>query len=581
MADKILNFEAADRIGKVASVDTSKVLIDAEDQNLVTKIGIGNLVAILGATEREYLIGLVERVTRSLRDELIENEGDDVDVVEIGPSPSDMLRVVLIGTYRSVQGDKKNIFKRGADSFPQIDRECFLIKGGNLQRLMGLLASGLEEHEKLQLGHFVIDPDAVAIASGDKFFQRHASILGSTGSGKSWAVALLLEKAAQLNYPNIIVLDMHGEYTPLTEEGGFSKGFKIADPGDLDSDNENIIRLPYWLLNRDEMLSMILDRSDQNAPNQASRFTLHVKNLKEKTLIANDKMDVKETFTVDSPIPYQLEDLVELLKKDDTDKGIGATGKPVKGQWEGKLTRFVSRLETKLEDRRYGFMFKPTEGTNEYVWLANLASKLIGTDDNNNGIKVIDFSEVPSDILPVVAGTFARLLYDLQFWLEPEKRTPFALVCDEAHIYLPIKNDADAVEKQALATFERIAKEGRKYGVSLVVVSQRPSDVSRTILSQCNNFLVLRLTNDADQNVVRRLLPDSMLGLTDILPLLDTGEALLLGDAILLPTRIKLDKPTIEPASNTLNFWSDWSDKSSDNDAIRLAVETLRRQTRN
>jgi len=132
---------------------------------------------------------------------------------------------------------------------------------------MGLLASGLEEHEKLQLGHFVIDPDAVAIASGDKFFQRHASILGSTGSGKSWAVALLLEKASQLSYPNILVLDLHGEYTPLTEEGGFAKGFKIAGPGDLDSDDECIIRLPYWLLNRDEMLSMILDRSDQNAPN--------------------------------------------------------------------------------------------------------------------------------------------------------------------------------------------------------------------------------------------------------------------------------------------------------------------------
>jgi len=164
--------------------------------------------------------------------------------------------------------------------------------------------------------------------------------------------------------------------------------------------------------------------------------------------------------------------------------------------------------------------------------------------------------------------------------LEPEKRSPFALVCDEAHIYLPVKNDADAVEKQALATFERIAKEGRKYGVSLVVVSQRPSDVSRTILSQCNNFLILRLTNDADQNVVRKLIPDSMVGLTDMLPLLDTGEALLLGDAILLPTRIKLDKPALEPASGTLNFWSDWSDKSSNEEAIRLAVETLRRQTR-
>ena len=580
MVDEILVFESGDRIGRVASVDTSKVLIDAEDQALVTQIGIGNLVAILGATEREYLIGIVERVTRSLRDEILDDDSDSLDVVEIGPAPSDVLRVVLIGTYRTVQGEDRQVFKRGADSFPQIDRDSFLIQGANLQRLMGLLAAGLEEHEKLKLGHFVIDSEADAIASGDKFFQRHASILGSTGSGKSWAVALLLEKASQLNFPNILVLDMHGEYTPLTEEGVFAQGYKIAGPGDLDSDDERIIRLPYWLLNRDEMLSMILDRSDQNAPNQASRFTLHIRNLKEKTLIDNAKEDVKETFTVDSPIPYEIDELVALLKKDDTDKGVGAKGQPVKGDWEGKLTRFISRLEAKLEDRRYGFMFKPTDYAKEYEWLADIASKLIGSDADNSGIKIIDFSEVPSDVLPVVAGTFARLLYDLQFWLEPEKRSPFALVCDEAHIYLPVKNDADAVEKQALATFERIAKEGRKYGVSLVVVSQRPSDVSRTILSQCNNFLVLRLTNDSDQSVVRKLMPDSMVGLTDMLPLLDTGEALLLGDAVLLPTRIKLDRPTIEPASGTLDFWSNWSNTPSDNEAIRLAVETLRRQTR-
>ena len=193
---------------------------------------------------------------------------------------------------------------------------------------------------------------------------------------------------------------------------------------------------------------------------------------------------------------------------------------------------------------------------------------------------IVDFSEVPSDVLPIVAGTFARLLYDVQFWLRPDKRTPFSLVCDEAHLYLPVKEDAGAIEKQALATFERIAKERRKYGVSLVVVSQRPSDVSRTILSQCNNFLILRLTNDTDQAVVRRLMPDSMAGLTDIMPLLDTGEALLLGDAVLLPTRIRLDAPSVPPASGTRDFWKEWGSKKADMSAIEEAVETLRCQTR-
>jgi hypothetical protein len=275
-----------------------------------------------------------------------------------------------------------------------------------------------------------------------------------------------------------------------------------------------------------------------------------------------------------------LGDLIGKLKHDDTAKGVGAKGGEVKGEWEGRLTRFLSRLEAKAEDRRYGFMFKPPTTALNYAWLATQITKLLAPGEGQRGIKIIDFSEVPPDVLPVVTGVFARLLYDVQFWMQPERRTPFVFVCDEAHLYLPVRDDADAVERQALYSFERIAKEGRKYGVSLLVVSQRPSDVSRTILSQCNNFLILRLTNDQDQNVVRRLMPDSLAGILDGLPLLDTGEALLLGDAILLPARIKLNFPAIEPLSQTRNFWQEWGERSPDAAAVAAAVETLRRQSR-
>jgi DNA helicase HerA-like ATPase len=153
-------------------------------------------------------------------------------------------------------------------------------------------------------------------------------------------------------------------------------------------------------------------------------------------------------------------------------------------------------------------------------------------------------------------------------------------LCDEAHLYLPVKDDADPIQKQALGSFERIAKEGRKYGVSIVVVSQRPSDVSRTILSQCNNFLALRLTNETDQSVVKKLVPDAFGGVTDVLPLLDTGEALLLGDAMLLPTRVRLDKPTVEPYSATRKFWKEWAEDAPNDRAIGTAVEALRAQSR-
>lgn len=578
MTGPALQFSEDDQIGRVAGVDTSRVAIDVTNSEMLTRVGIGQLVAIKGSTQAEFLIGMADRVTRSLREQLPDLEGGESGSLVV--SPSDHMQAFVIGTYRTVDGDKVDTFKRGADSFPQIDRDCFVIEGGNLQRFMGILGAGLSDEERLKLGTFVVDRSADAIASGDRFFQRHAAILGSTGSGKSWAVALILERAAKLKFPNIIVFDMHGEYQPLADKskGGFAQRFRIAGPGDLGAPKDDALFLPYWLLNRDEMLSMILDRSDQNAPNQASRFTLHVRELKGATLESTGNTKVKETFTVDSPVPYAVSDLVALLKVDNTAKGVGKTG-PVKGDWEDKLTRFISRLEAKLDDRRYGFMFSPPSEALDYGWLAKQIVKLLRAD-SGSGIKIIDFSEVPADVLPVVTGTLARLLYDVQFWMSANARTPITLLCDEAHLYLPVKDDADAVQRQALWSFERIAKEGRKYGFSLLVVSQRPSDVSRTILSQCNNFLALRLTNDSDQNVIKRLMPDSLVGLTAMLPLLDTGEALLLGDAVLLPTRIKLDQPQVKPDSATRDFWREWGSIMPDEKLLEAAVECLRSQTR-
>lgn len=580
MNTPLISFQDADRVGRVAAVDTSRVIITAEDHALLTRSGVGQLVAIRGATQQEFLIGMVERVTRTLGETLLWDKPEAGGEVPTSSEPEDAMRVVLIGTYRTVDGDKTDVFKRGADTFPQIDRDCFLIAGGNLQNLMNLLNRDVPADQRLELGHFVVDRSALAVAHGDRFFQRHASILGSTGCGKSWAVALILEKASKLAHPNLIVLDMHGEYTPLSGEKGYAQRFRIAGPGDLEKPAADALFLPYWSLNRDEMVSMFVDRSDQNAPNQVSRFTSHVLELKEKRLTEEKKTDVIATFTVDSPVPYSLPDLLKRLDEDDTGTKAGKTG-DIKGDWNGKLTRFIGRLRAKLPDRRYGFIFQPPADAMNYDWLAKLAKQLMCSDGSaNRGIKIIDFSEVPSDVLPVVVGVFARLLYNVQFWMNPEKRTAITIVCDEAHLYLPTREDADVVARRALEAFERIAKEGRKYGVALLVVSQRPSDVSKTILSQCNNFLVMRLTNFEDQSVVRKLMPDSLAGLTDLLPLLDTGEALLLGDAVLLPARMKLNPPTIKPDSATREFWKEWREKTPDADSIAEAVENLRKQTR-
>ena len=576
-----LNFEAKDQLGRVVTVDTSRVLISVEEHEQMTSIAVGNLIAINGRTANEFLIGIIERVTRSISEKLLLEDESDDGSIPLGESQDDFIRAVLIGTYRTVDGSLSNTFKRGADCFPQIDKTCFHLSGSNLQLFMNLLSANVAENERLTLGHFMADETAVAVANGDKFFQRHAAILGSTGSGKSWSVALILERAAALKSANLIVFDMHGEYSTLCEgENPIAQQYHIAGPGDLDGSNPNSLFIPYWLLNREEMLALILDRSDDNAPNQAARFTEHVRTLKEQTLQSEEKTEVLETFTVDSPIPYDINSLLDELNKDDTGTKTGASGKEVKGDWNGRLTRFIGRLKAKIDDRRCGFMFQPPEECNAYGWLEEMLMKLFAVSESQRGIKIIDFSEVPSDVLPIITGVLARLLYNIQFWMDKDARHPLTIVCDEAHLYLPVRDAAEAAEKRALEAFERIAKEGRKYGVSLLVVSQRPSDVSRTILSQCNNFLVLRLTNDQDQSVVKRLLPESMVGITDILPLLDLGEALLLGDSILLPTRIKLDTPKIAPESATRQFWSDWANQEPKPDAVSKAVEALRRQVR-
>ena len=577
---QLLNFTDNDLLGSVTHVDTEQIVVEIENTVIMGQICVGNLVAIETGKRHEFLISLIDKVTRKYIDDFDDTESEENEIMV---SSADYVKVSIIGTYHSVLGDLHDVFKRGVDTFPQIESKCYCISSINLQNFMNILSRNIETDKRLKIGSFMMDASADAVLDGNKFFQRHAAILGSTGSGKSWCVANILEKASTLQHANIIVFDMHGEYQKLAVGSNpIAERYRIAGPGDLETPTSDVLFLPYWLLNREELLSMILDRSDSNAPNQASRFTLHIRELKAQTLTKEGRTNTLKTFTVDSPIPFLMSDLIDKLKDDDTRKGIGKNGAPVKGDREGTLTRFISRLEAKLDDKTYGFMFQPIAQSQNYTWLSEMLCNLLGYFDGKPGIKIIDFSEVPSDVLPVVTGTLARLLYNIQFWMDPTKRTPFTLICDEAHLYLPIKDEADAVQKQALYNFERIAKEGRKYGVSILAVSQRPADVSKTILSQCNNFVVLRLTNEKDKGVIRNLLPDSLKSTIEFLPLLDVGEALVVGDAILLPSKILLDKPSDEhqPISATKDFWDEWDSKIPDNDAVTKAVEALRSQSR-
>ena len=551
-------------IGKVQYVDTGNVTIKIEKDELVNSVQVNQIVQVTSSKTNEKIIGLVTKILR--KSSPLDNGAEE----EMTDLSENTIKVNLVGTLKEKDGVKQHVFKRTLNTVPSLEAECFLLQGQELSEFMKAISSG--SSNPLTIGKYTISEESLANLDGNKFFQRHAVIVGGTGSGKSWTVANILEKAANLKSVNVIVFDIHGEYTPLKDLPN-SQLLKIAGPGDKPDKDQNLF-LPYWLLSYEEMAAMLLDRSDTNAPNQSrALFDLILKE-KRKTVNAANDVATEANLTVESPVPYKILDVVSELKRLDVEMVPGAKTEK-QGPLNGKLTRFVQRLESKITDKRLNFLFNGDDSLLAYDWIKNLIERLLGFG-NNNGIKIIDFSEVPSDILPLITGLIARLIFTVQQWSDAEDRHPIAVFCDEAHLYLPV-SASDSMDERGLRNFERIAKEGRKYGVSLVVISQRPADVSKTILSQCGNFIAMRLTNPEDQYVIRRLFPDNLGDFAEMLPILDVGEGLVVGDASLLPSRVILDKPRIQPNSSTVDFWDKWSEdkKSSTWDK---AVKALRQQ---
>ncbi|MDK9773942.1 ATP-binding protein [Vibrio sp. B181a] len=566
-------------IGTVRDVDTRKVSIHVKSDEDLRKARVGQLVCLeVFSGVETWLVAIVEKVTKSVS--LASTEViDDNDGLELEGAIEDVINTVkisLVGSVRWNALDTAPVFTRSLMQVPDIDAKAFALMGNELEAFMNILVSASETDHSLDLGGYVIDENAKAYLDGNKFFQRHAALLGSTGSGKSWTVASILERAAKLPSSNLIVFDLHGEYKSLT----YAKQLRIPGPEDLGSSNDELLYLPYWLLNADEMQSLFIDNSNFNAQNQVSKFQEAVVDAKTSILTALGKKDVLDAFTLDSPIPYEITDVVDVIKYLNEERIPGAKPNTEKnGPYHGQFDRLLARIQSKLDDRRYGFLFQASATENDYNALGHLVAKLMNFESEKEQIKVIDFSEVPSDILPVMVGLVGRLIYQIQFWTSHESRHPIAMVCDEAHLYLPKKDGKNPVEKRAIESFEKIAKEGRKYGVALFIVSQRPSDVSTTILSQCNNVISLRLTNAEDQSTVKKLLPDSLDSLLDILPIMDVGEALVVGDSVLLPSRIKITPPTEKPLSETIKFWERWSEKTPNLDFMTI-VENLRKQSR-
>lgn len=565
-------------LGNIREVDTRKITVLVNSDKDLRKARVGQLIAVqLSGASESWLIGMIDKVIKAVvaQTPLQEpEEGELEDLEPMGDTVVNTVKITLMGAAKWNALDQRFTFSRSLDHVPEIDSVCYVLKDAHLEDFMRVISESGDDEHSLELGVYKLNESAKAYVDGNKLFQRHAALLGSTGSGKSWTVASILERSATLPSSNLVVFDLHGEYKELS----YARQLRIPGPDEVNADDDSLLFLPYWLLNSEEIQSLFVDRSEFSAHNQVVVVQDSITDQKKAFLKSNGRDDLLESFTLDSPIPYSLDDVVGHLRHLNEEKVPGANNKPKNGPFNGEFSRLLVRIASRLNDRRYGFLFQSPDRYHQYDSLASIAEKLMGYGQKKPSIKVIDFSEVPADILPVIVGLVARIIYQVQFWTAAVDRRPVAFVCDEAHLYLPRK-EGNPVERRAVEAFEKIAKEGRKYGVALMIISQRPSDVSATILSQCNNIISLRLTNADDQATVRKLLPESLESLLEALPIMDVGEAMVVGDSVLLPSRIKIEPPKEKPLSATIDFWSRWQEDKTNPD-FSIAVENMRRQSR-
>jgi len=364
-----MSSEEENLLGTVESVDTGNVVIKVNNKEKLNSIQVNNLIKIRSTKVGESIIGLVVKIMRKSSDK-IDPDTPEEFIVE------NVIKTRLVGTLLDKYGKKSNVFKRTLETVPSIDADCFLIEGEELSKFMKSLSLSDEEKDKsLSIGKYIISEDAETYLDGNKFFQRHAIIVGSTGSGKSWTVAKVLEQSSKLQSVNGIVFDIHGEYNPL-EKLENTTLLKVAGPMDKE-DEEVVVYLPYWLLSYEEVMAMMLDRSDQNAPNQArALFDLIIKH-KQNKLKENNKSDFLNNFTIDSPVPYSIDEVLQELESQDKEMVEGSKGKEKQGPLHGKLTRFIQRLKSKQTDKRLNFLFNDNKKLQKHEWLESLIEKLM------------------------------------------------------------------------------------------------------------------------------------------------------------------------------------------------------------
>ncbi len=479
-------------------------------------------------------------------------------LVSASSSDERIVEADLFGEGEWIHGTSsewKLFFERGVSTYPLPQQTVYLTPKAELRFIYGKAKSAV-----VQLGQHVGSGGTPCFADLNELLGKHTAVLGSTGAGKSGTVAAIihsiLDRGDTRSYtkwkPRVIILDPHGEY-----------GSAFTDHTKLSSD-DGTLTLPYWLLNFQETVALLIGRTEFVATSQA--------NIVKRALIyAREEgahqlgLDVN-LITVDSPVPYKLSRLIEKIEAD----------KPTALSKQDSHNSILQKLEVLMTDARLRFMMSEWENNDPFL---TVIKQLIG---DGSQPRIVDLSGVPNEVAGVSSAVIARTLFNLKIWQTQSEREsdPVLLVCEEAHRYVP--NRGEAQYEAAQEAIRRVAKEGRKYGVGLLLVSQRPSEVEATVLSQCNSWIVMRITNDADREHVRSILPDSMSGLTKMLSGLRRQEAIFVGQAAMLPSRILIRdlNPDQLPKSNDIDFDKGWQNDATPDSEIQDVVKRWRYQRR-
>jgi hypothetical protein len=455
-------------------------------------------------------------------------------------------------------GNARLDFERGVATYPLPQQTVYLTPKSELRSIYGHKKGGV-----IQLGEHVGSGGAPCFADMNELLGKHTAVLGSTGAGKSCAVAAIihsiLERGQEKCYanwkPRIVILDPHNEY-----------GAAFPAHSRLSTD-DGTLSLPYWLLSFQETIALLIGKTEFVATSQANIVKKAL--LEARTAGASILGLQAGAITVDSPVPYKL---TSLRAKIEAERNTLTPSK------QDSHNSILQKLDVLVADARLNFLM--TEWTGEATDpLPGIVAQLVG-----DGLhpRVIDLSGVPNEVAGVSSAVVARTLFNLKVWQTSEERAadPVLLVCEEAHRYVP--NSGEAQYEAAQEAIRRIAKEGRKYGVGLLLVSQRPSEVEATVLSQCNSWVVLRVTNDSDREHVKAILPDSMAGLTKMLSGLRRKEAIFVGQAAMLPSRILIRDllPEQRPKSSDIDFDKGWQCAAMSDEQLKIVANRWRYQRR-